>query len=115
MIRNHGSLEHIFTLFDSPSSSKEVDELILGILWRIAAVGGSDTLITRFGIVSWIQSQVAISQNHRTELLLLARKLNETCDTAKISEWSSGFCNYHLKELSRSNYESDHIDYISVH
>ena len=99
-MKNHGSIEHILTLFNSPSSPKEVDELILGLLWRIAAIGGSDTLITRFGIVSWIISQVAISQNHRKELLLLAKRLDETCDSAKISDWSSGLCNDHLKELS---------------
>ena len=109
LVRNYGSIEHLLALFNSPSSPEEVDELILGLLWRIAAIGGATVLITRCGIVSWIKSQIAISRSKRKVLLLLAQKINETCDSTKVRDWSLGACNDHLEELSKDNNESNNF------
>lgn len=64
-------------------------------------IGGSFILIIRNGVVSWIKSQMAIKNRHFHDLTLLAAKLEETCDDARIHEWNHGAYSGCLAELRR--------------
>ena len=82
--------ERLLTLYASPPLPFTHRVKVIQILFRCTYVGGSDTLITRAGIISWIGGQVA--QKQRDELLLrqLARQVYETCSQDRVQEWSNG-------------------------
>ena len=66
---------------------------LIGLLYRCSYVGGSSTLITRCGLLSWIDSQV----NARTPLSSdvfaltnLAQRAYDTSEKDRVDEWSGG-------------------------
>ncbi|KAK3318537.1 ribosome 60S biogenesis N-terminal-domain-containing protein [Apodospora peruviana] len=66
---------------------------LLKLLYRATGIkGGSTTLTTRFGIVSWLEAQVAWCQDRdgREARLYeaLRRRVWETCDRERVGEWS---------------------------
>ncbi|KAF2838715.1 hypothetical protein M501DRAFT_975439 [Patellaria atrata CBS 101060] len=84
--------ERIISLFSAQQSSKALKRKILGLLIRTRSVeGGSMTLMTRNGILSWIESRLCLSEEKPTMKVLsqLARQLYEACDS-KANEWSHG-------------------------
>lgn len=60
-------------------------------MYRAAQVGGSTTLITRSGVISWIQIQAAEAgvKEHR-QLAALAHALYEKCERDRVDAWSNG-------------------------
>ena len=96
-------------MFNSPSTPERLKMLILGLLWRVAVIGGSFTLIIRFGIVSWIKSQIAINNGQVHDLIVLATKLEETCNDAKIHNWNHGVYNECLAELRRIRNQNENL------
>ena len=88
-------------MFNSPSIPEKLKTLILGLLWRIAVVGGSSTLIMRFGIVSWLKLQMAINNRYLHDLILLAVKLGETGDDVKVDDWNFDTYRAYLIELKK--------------
>jgi nucleolar pre-ribosomal-associated protein 1 len=60
-------------------------------VYRAAQVGGSTTLITRSGVISWIQIQAAeAEEKEHAQLAALARALYEKCDRERVDAWSNG-------------------------
>ncbi|OCK82401.1 hypothetical protein K432DRAFT_424178 [Lepidopterella palustris CBS 459.81] len=90
IFRAKSIFERILGFYASPSCWFKMKEKILRLLFRAAAVGGSTTLITRSGLLSWIQAQIAVKDGHETMLKKLASRLYQTCDQAKVGEWSNG-------------------------
>ncbi|CAJ2513684.1 Uu.00g018030.m01.CDS01 [Anthostomella pinea] len=85
--------ERIFALSSNPYMGPNLRTQVLRILYRATSIeGGSDTVITRFGAVSWLVAQKAASTDAAQRALYqaLIRRLWETCDQKRISAWSKG-------------------------
>ncbi|KAL0944637.1 ribosome biogenesis protein urb1 [Colletotrichum truncatum] len=88
--------EKIFALAGNPYMRANLRTRILRILYRATCIeGGSTTLATRFGIVSWLEAQearFAQSGDEETRKLYraLRRRVWETCDQQRVAEWSRG-------------------------
>lgn len=113
IFRARGIFERVLALYNDPASSRKTKELVMRFLFRTAAVeGGSTTLITRAGVLSWVKMQLANVAGGkgkrdrkglggaREEKVLkkLAARLWETCDKARVEEWSGGGA---AKEMQR--------------
>jgi nucleolar pre-ribosomal-associated protein 1 len=63
---------------------------ILAIISRATFIeGGSTTLITRFGILSWIDAEHTSNTKKLIGLQELRTRLLRTCDQDRINQWSS--------------------------
>lgn len=61
---------------------------ILQLLRRATGIaGGSETLLTRLGILSWIYARLALGDSNGDALKRLATRLYETCDQDYMLEW----------------------------
>ncbi|KAF2736152.1 hypothetical protein EJ04DRAFT_490440 [Polyplosphaeria fusca] len=90
IFRTKNVFERLLAHYASPSCAISAREKITRLLLRAVAVGGSTTLITRCGIISWLQMRLG-SNDHRHQMLrLLAFRLGSTCDRARVEDWSSG-------------------------
>ncbi|KAI1409602.1 ribosome 60S biogenesis N-terminal-domain-containing protein [Hypoxylon sp. FL1857] len=86
-------IERLFALTCNPFMGPNLRTQILRIVYRMTAIeGGSDTLITRFGAVSWLLAQrdAATDATERGVYQALLRRIWETCDQKRISAWSKG-------------------------
>lgn len=91
IFRSRGVFEKVLSLYSSPSANNTLKDRILELVWRASWVeGGSTTLITRSGILSWL-GMVATVEKDRAEMLrLLKKRMLETCDQGRVTEWSHG-------------------------
>jgi nucleolar pre-ribosomal-associated protein 1 len=90
IFRTKNVLERLLSYYASASCAISAKEKIVRLLLRAAAVGGSTTLITRCGLVSWIQMRLE-NKDHRHRMLReLVSRMYETCDQEKVDLWSSG-------------------------
>ncbi|KAK2024198.1 ribosome biogenesis protein Urb1 [Colletotrichum zoysiae] len=100
--------EKVFALAGNPYMRANLRTRILRVLWRATCIeGGSTTLATRFGIVSWLEAQEArceggseASGEYKVERIdtdsretrrlyrALRRRVWETCDQERVGEWS---------------------------
>ncbi|KAI9679275.1 MAG: hypothetical protein M1817_005294 [Caeruleum heppii] len=97
--RRRNVFERILSLYSSPHVPTELKGKIIRLLHRASGVdGGSTTLVTRFGMMGWLQGQVAstVTGKCRVGLERLASRLYEKCDRERIDAWSAGA----LKELA---------------
>lgn len=90
IFRTKNIFERLLSHYSSTSCAISAKEKIIRLLLRAAAVGGSTTLITRCGLVSWIQMRLENGDHRHRMLRLVAHRIWETCDHAKVEEWSSG-------------------------
>lgn len=63
------------------------------LLYRCSYVGGSSTLITRCGLLSWIDSQVNVSNPLPPDIFALkdlAQQAYMTSEKGRVDEWSGG-------------------------
>jgi len=90
LYRRCGVFERILSLSASPSTSKTCIEKIIQLLYRCSLVGGSTTLVTRFGVMSWIESQQAMNGPHHVPLKNLASQILKTCEVNHVQDWSGG-------------------------
>lgn len=116
IFRARGIFERVLALYNNPASSAKTKELVIRLLFRAAAVGGgSTTLITRAGVLSWVKMQLANvaggkgkqdrksgSNGARVEKVLkkLVGRLWETCDKARVEEWSGGGAAREMQRLA---------------
>lgn len=81
-------------LYICPHSTDRVKEKILELIWDAAAVeGGGTTLITRNGIMPFIEGQLSLSglsDKNRTCFKRLAARLYESSAKEHVKEWSKG-------------------------
>jgi len=108
ILRRRGTFEPLLALSSNPFAGAAVDEAVLRLVWRATAVeGGSTMLMTRKGIVAWVMGRIAGAADSGEEtgsldgdavtrlgsrrgLRDLVKRLWETCDKARVGEWSQG-------------------------
>lgn len=117
ILRKRNVFEPILSLFTSLSNDSAVSaaevrglrELVMKFLWRVTSVeGGSDTLVTRAGVVAWVEGRLAESETEPEEMskgkdgreqVTLAgseamrqflKRLWETCEQERVRSWSQG-------------------------
>ena len=88
--RKSNIFEQFLSFYASRSCSAASKEKIVRLLLRATAVGGSTTLITRCGLVSWIQMWLNNQDPRQKMLAVLATRVYETCDQGRVAEWSNG-------------------------
>jgi nucleolar pre-ribosomal-associated protein 1 len=88
--------ERLLTLYTAPSTaSATCNAQILALVARASTIeGASTTLITRSGILSWIEMVVALAGNDDDEdapqkevWMAVRTRLLETCDRARVESW----------------------------
>ncbi|KAI1095801.1 ribosome 60S biogenesis N-terminal-domain-containing protein, partial [Rostrohypoxylon terebratum] len=85
--------ERLFALTCNPFMGPNLRTQVLRIVYRATAIeGGSNTLITRFGAVSWVLAQrdTTTDADERAIYQALLGRLWDTCDQKRISGWSKG-------------------------
>ncbi|CRK19941.1 hypothetical protein BN1708_003230 [Verticillium longisporum] len=84
--------EKILALAANPYLRTNLTTRVLRVVYRATCVeGGSTTLATRFGVVSWLAAQEAGSGGDEAALCrALRRRVWETCDQARVGAWSRG-------------------------
>ncbi|KKK17770.1 hypothetical protein P175DRAFT_0498459 [Aspergillus ochraceoroseus IBT 24754] len=89
--RRANVFERVLAFYDSPSAGFSAKRRILHLLFRATQVQGSTTLITRAGIISWIQSQLpGVSGRDESTLTAMAQSLYESSDQDRAAKWSGG-------------------------
>jgi nucleolar pre-ribosomal-associated protein 1 len=88
--RKSNVFEQLLSFYASRSCNAHCKEKIVRLLLRAAAVGGSTTLVTRCGLVSWIQMCLANQDPRQKMIKALAQRVHATCDQGKVSEWANG-------------------------
>ncbi|KAL1876555.1 hypothetical protein Daus18300_002799 [Diaporthe australafricana] len=93
LYHNTRLFERLLSLASNPYLRQNLRAQILRIIYRATCIrGGSTTLVTRFGIVSWLEAQSAAcdSQSERETYKALLRRIWETLDKERASVWSNG-------------------------
>lgn len=85
--RRCSAFERFLSLYSSPSLPAPLRKMIIRIIFRATHVDGSTTLVTRSGILSWIQVQIMLKDPNDVILKLLAERCLETCDLGRIDDW----------------------------
>ncbi|KUI68244.1 Uncharacterized protein C14G10.02 [Cytospora mali] len=91
LYHNTRLFERLLSLASNPYLRQTLKTQILKVLYRATLVeGGSTTLITRFGIVSWLEAQSAAhsSAPGGDVYKALLRRIWETSDKERASTWS---------------------------
>ncbi|KZF23290.1 hypothetical protein L228DRAFT_246044 [Xylona heveae TC161] len=91
--------ERFLSLYASPFLPKTIKEKIMHLIFRATFVQGSTTLITRTGVINWVQTRLAVGDANRTVLLKLAERLYDTCDKARVDDWSGGTMQGTIKDI----------------
>ncbi|MCJ1405313.1 hypothetical protein MMC11_008540 [Xylographa trunciseda] len=90
LYRRCNIFERLLSFTASPTLAPNILENILHLFYRCSFVEGSSTLITRCGLVSWIQTRSKYGGPLQELLETLAQRVYETSDTIRMSEWSDG-------------------------
>lgn len=77
-------------LFASPSAPKSVKDAVLKVVYRIAAVGGATSLVTRTGVLAWLDMRAKVGDVDAATLEVLRRKVTDNLDEARVKTWSKG-------------------------
>ncbi|EAQ88024.1 hypothetical protein CHGG_04643 [Chaetomium globosum CBS 148.51] len=86
-------LERILALAANPYMRLPLRSQVLRLLYRATRIeGGSTTLTTRFGIVSWLDARQAGCSDAGEAVIYgaLRRRVWETCDQDRVRAWSRG-------------------------
>lgn len=83
-------LERLFSITESSFLPQICLEKIIELLCRCTYVGGSSTLITRYGLLSWICSQIKTGLRDHSILRQLAWRAYDTCDKERVDCWAGG-------------------------
>lgn len=102
IFRTSGIFEKLLSYYGSRSCAALAKEKIVRLLLRAAAVGGSTTLITRCGLITWIQMTLDGNDPRHRALKTLASRVYETCNQEKVEAWSSGTVGEAVASLTRA-------------
>ncbi|MCJ1435584.1 hypothetical protein MMC27_004958 [Xylographa pallens] len=91
LYRRCNIFERFLSFAASPTLTSNMLEKILHLFYRCSFVEGSSTLITRCGLLSWLQARLTYGGPHQALMEVLAQRVYETCDKNRISEWSDGY------------------------
>ncbi|PWY79262.1 hypothetical protein BO70DRAFT_430053 [Aspergillus heteromorphus CBS 117.55] len=99
--RRANVFERALAFYESPSASVSAKRKILHLLHRSTQVRGSTTLITRAGILSWVQSQMpAVTAKDSNTFTAIAQSLQQTSDSDWVSTWSGGAALRAVEEIA---------------
>ncbi|KAF1839535.1 hypothetical protein BDW02DRAFT_564086 [Decorospora gaudefroyi] len=90
LFRRSNIFEQLLSHYTSRSCAASAKDKVVRLLLRATHVGGSTTLITRCGLITWIQMMVGGNDARQRALKILASRVYETCDQNKVAAWSSG-------------------------
>ncbi|KAB5523923.1 ribosome 60S biogenesis N-terminal-domain-containing protein [Coniochaeta sp. 2T2.1] len=85
--------EQLMSLAGNPYMRPNLRTEILGILYRATSIeGGSGTLMTRFGVMAWLESRQAAASGGDEEWIYpaLIKRVWETADRERALAWSKG-------------------------
>ncbi|KAL4797533.1 ribosome 60S biogenesis N-terminal-domain-containing protein [Aspergillus venezuelensis] len=89
--RRANVFERVLSFYESPGAGFTAKRKILHLIYRSSQVQGGTTLITRAGIVSWIQSQLpGVTGRDASTLTAMAQSLYESADHDRVEKWSGG-------------------------
>lgn len=91
--RRSNIFERLLTLRASASLPSSCSVKIVHLLYRCTYVNGGTTLITRCGLLSWVQNELALNTRTPAERFLLrslVKRAYETSDIVKVDDWSGG-------------------------
>lgn len=89
--RRANVFERVLSFYDSPTVGVSAKRKILHLLYRSTQVGGSTTLVTRAGVVSWIQTQLpVVNAKEAATFAAMADTLHLTADQDRVTKWSDG-------------------------
>ncbi|PHH76499.1 hypothetical protein CDD80_1503 [Ophiocordyceps camponoti-rufipedis] len=91
----HGKkwLEKLLALGSNPYLRTGLRTRLLKLVYRASCIqGGSTTLVTRFGVLSWLHGQQAAADaaDEAAVCERLMRRVWDTCDHHRVSAWSHG-------------------------
>jgi len=89
LFRRSNILEQLLSHYGSRSCPASAKDKMVKLLLRATHVGGSTTLITRCGLIPWIQMMLDGHDARHRALRTLAARVYETCDQEKVAAWSS--------------------------
>ena len=96
--------EKILSLGSNPYLRSALRTRLLRLVYRSTCIdGGSSTLITRFGLLSWLDAQrttCAVKDDAEVYAALM-RRAWETCDQERVSSWSKGGVKDLVAKVSR--------------
>jgi nucleolar pre-ribosomal-associated protein 1 len=90
IFRARNIFERVLALYTLPTSRKAAREKILKLISRAIAIGGSTTLVTRAGILDWLQVQLGRADGNEAMLHALRTHLEKRYDADKVAAWSGG-------------------------
>ncbi|KIE01048.1 ribosome biogenesis protein Urb1, partial [Metarhizium majus ARSEF 297] len=96
--------EKIFAVGSNPYLRSALRTRLLKLVYRATCIeSGSTTLITRFGILSWLDSQRASCDVDETAAIYAAliKRAWETCDQDRVWAWSKGGVDQLLEKISK--------------
>lgn len=99
VLRSRNVFERLLALGASPSAGQAVRDRIAQLLYGAVCVGGSATLVTSCGLVSWLKAQKANAFLEDTVVSQFASTLIKEMDGAKVEEWSGGMVIEELDSL----------------
>jgi nucleolar pre-ribosomal-associated protein 1 len=62
----------------------------LKVVYRVAAVGGATSLVTRTGVLAWLEMREKVGDVEGVTLEVLKRKVMDGIDEARVEVWSKG-------------------------
>jgi nucleolar pre-ribosomal-associated protein 1 len=88
LYRRANVFERVLSLYCSPQATK-FQPKILQAVYRAVQVGGSLTLITRTGILSWIEIQISSSTKNVVILHALKTAMEKSSDFREVETWKA--------------------------
>jgi nucleolar pre-ribosomal-associated protein 1 len=90
LYRKANVFERILSLYASPQISAKIQHKIIQVVYRAIQAGGSMTLITRAGILSWIDIQLAVTRGQDTGVFqALKSAIEGSIDRMEAEAWKT--------------------------
>ena len=89
LYRRANVFERVLSLYCSPQLSTKLRHKILQVVYRAVQAGGSMTLITRAGVLSWIEIQTSLNAKDMAVLDALKMAMVESSDVAEVEVWKT--------------------------
>ncbi len=89
LYRKANVFERILSLYSSPHVPSKTRTKILQVVHRAVQVGGSMTLVTRVGVLSWLDNQSTAAGSDAGVLRALKTAVEDSGDREEVEEWKS--------------------------
>jgi nucleolar pre-ribosomal-associated protein 1 len=105
VFRSKHWFEKILALGANPHLRFNLKTRILRLVYRATTIeAGSTTLVTRFGIISWLDAQRALCtvKDEAAVFAGMMRRVWDTCDQAKVKSWSRDGIPKLIEDITRA-------------